>query len=81
MGGAGFCTRCGSSLFYRLKEPDAHLVWLGSFDDQGSFALRGEIYVDVKPTAYAFKGEHPRLTGAEFLASIGTPEAGSEGPT
>ena len=66
----GFCTRCGSSLFYRLKSPDTYIMTVGGFDDQAEFELVGEIHVDAKPPGYDFAGEHPRQTGAEFMASL-----------
>jgi len=66
----GFCRRCGSNLFYRLKEADRYLVSLGAFDDQSAFRLAGEIYIDAKPPSYDLAGDHPRLTGEEFLASL-----------
>lgn len=66
----GFCSHCGSSLYYRLKEADHYIVCTGLFDDQSVFRLAGEIYVDENPGGYAFAGDHPRLTGEEFLASI-----------
>ena len=66
----GFCRRCGSNLFYRLKAQDHYILQLGAFDDQSGFRLVGEIFIDEKPPGYAFGGEHPRQTGAEFLASM-----------
>ncbi len=66
----GFCSRCGTNLFYRLKETNHHVVWMGTFDDQAPFELVGEIYIDDKPAAYDFAGEHPRQTGEEFMASL-----------
>ena len=67
----GFCSECGSTLFYRFKEPEMYLMATGCFDDDELCQVAGEIYIDEKPSGYAFAGEHPRLTGAEFLASIG----------
>lgn len=67
----GFCSRCGSHLFYRLKPADQYIIWMGAFDDTSGFELATEIYIDDKPGAYAFAGEHPRLSGAEFMASVG----------
>ena len=67
----GFCSECGTNLFYRLKETGRHILCTGAFDDQTQFDLVGEIYVDEKPPGYAFAGDHPRMTGEEFLASIG----------
>lgn len=66
----GFCEYCGSNLFYRLKASDQYMMSMGAFDDQSEFRLVGEIFVDEKPPGYAFSGEHPRQTGAEFLASL-----------
>ena len=66
----GFCTECGGNLFYRLVEPDMYIMCVGCFDDAELFRLEGEIYVDEKPGGYDFAGEHPRLTGEEFLASM-----------
>ena len=66
----GFCRRCGSHLFYRLKDGDQYVVWTGAFDDPSAFRLAGEIFVDEKPAGYDFAGDHPRQTGAEFLASL-----------
>ena len=70
----GFCSKCGSNLFYRLKEPDHYILCMGAFEDESAFELVGEIYVDEKPPGYNFAGEHPRQTGAEFMASLGVSE-------
>ncbi len=67
-----FCGSCGSSLYYRLKEADHYIVCTGLFDE--SFELQGEIYIDENPGGYAFAGDHPRITGEEFLASMQAPE-------
>jgi len=68
-----FCTRCGTNLIYRMPETGMTIVQAGAFDDQSGLQLAGEIYVDEKPDAYNFQGDHPRQTGEEFLASIGAP--------
>lgn len=66
----GFCSACGSNLFYRLKETDQYVLCTGAFDDESAFELVGEIYIDEKPPGYGFAGDHPRQTGEEFLASL-----------
>lgn len=63
----GFCRHCGSNLFYRLVEKNTYFIWMGTFDNLEVFRLAGEIYIDEKPPGYEFAGEHPRMTGAEFL--------------
>lgn len=69
-----FCGRCGSSLWYRLTEPDAatadYYLSLGTLDDGNGVALTREIHIDGKPDGYAFAGDHTRLTGAEFEATL-----------
>ena len=67
----GFCGECGTTLFYKLSEPGMFMLATGSFDNPELFALGGEIYVDEKPSGCNFAGDHPRLTGAEFMASMG----------
>ena len=69
----GFCNRCGSSLFYRLADDhDAMLVVAAeAFDNPDDLTLEKHIYIDSKPTRYDFADDRPRLTEAEFLASIG----------
>jgi hypothetical protein len=63
----GFCRRCGTHLFYRLKEPVHYAIPVGLLDDPGALRLAKEIFVDEQPQAYAFAGERPRLTGAEVF--------------
>jgi len=67
----GFSKQCGTNLFYRLKEPNHYIMSSGPFEDQTKFTLAGEIYIDEKPPTYSLAGDHSRLTGAQFLASIG----------
>ncbi|MFT6580234.1 MAG: GFA family protein [Alphaproteobacteria bacterium] len=67
----GFCNKCGTHLFYRFKENNSFVVWVGAFDDNDSFTLANEIYIDNKPDGYSFAGDHPRLTEQEFLKSMG----------
>ena len=66
----GFCNKCGSSLFYYLKPADRYIMCTGSFDDADAFSIEGEIYIDEKPAGYDFAGDHPRLTGEQFMASM-----------
>lgn len=67
----GFCKNCGSSLFYRLKEdPDFWAIAAGALSLPAGMSLGKEIFVEEKPDYYAMAGDHPRLTGAEFMASL-----------
>src|SRR5690606_22005823 len=64
----GFCKRCGSSLFYRLKPKDVYVISVGAFDDATPFKAVCEIYVDAQPPGYALSGPLERLTEAETIA-------------
>jgi hypothetical protein len=68
-----WCANCGSNLFYRLTAgPKAgwHYLSLGLLDEPSLVPFGGEIYIDAKPECYAFAGDHPRLTAAEFEAAM-----------
>ena len=67
----GFCRRCGTSLFYYFKPDDRYVLCAGSFDNQSTFELTGEIFIDHKPPGYAFAGERSTMTEAEVLAKYG----------
>lgn len=67
----GFCSTCGSSLFYRSKQEGATwAVLVGSLDLPEGLSIRREIFVDEKPDCYDLAGERPRLTAAETLAEF-----------
>lgn len=69
----GFCSRCGSSLFWRLAEqPEGMLiVSVDALEDGGEFALDRHIYSDAKPDRYDFADDRPRVTEAELMKELG----------
>jgi hypothetical protein len=68
----GFCNNCGSSLFYRLNEVDEFwAVCAGALDIDFQIEISKEIFIDEKPDFYDLAGDRDRLTGAEFMASLG----------
>jgi len=44
----GFCKKCGSHLFYRLKENNEHQIPAGLFDNQANFNFDLQVFVDNK---------------------------------
>ncbi len=65
----GFCGRCGTSLFWRLKgEPSDWIVNLHALGDDHGMTIHEHIWVDQKPGFYDFSDATPRLTEAEFMA-------------
>lgn len=67
----GFCETCGSTIFFRLNDGSWFNVGAGTLDDQSLIPnIESHIYVDKKPHYYEFTDDSPRLTEAEFLASL-----------
>lgn len=67
----GFCKKCGTHLFYRLKHNNAHQMLVGQFDDQNDFHLDLQVYVDRKPAFYDFANKTRELTEAETIEEFG----------
>ena len=70
-----WCDSCGSSLFYRVTAEGpykgvAHVA-TGLFEDAGGLPLTNELYVDRRPSGYAFAGELGGMTKAEVEAMFG----------
>ncbi|MDH0303732.1 MULTISPECIES: GFA family protein [unclassified Pseudomonas] len=63
----GFCGRCGTHLFYRLKQNDFYAVPVGLLDGEENWDFNKQIFVDEKPTWYCFKNETEQLTGKEVF--------------
>ena len=64
----GFCSRCGSHLFYRLKEGKQYVIPIGLFDDHPEVSFDSQIFIDEKPGYYAFANQTTFMTGAEVFA-------------
>jgi hypothetical protein len=78
----GFCSVCGSSLFWRLTMPGPMQgmmsVAAGSLDSLDGLDLVSEVFIDHKPAGHAFAGERPRMTEAQVLEMAGvTPPGGA----
>ena len=64
----GFCNKCGSHLFYRLKEENHYYVTVGIFDNDESLVFDLEVFIEEKPKYYAFANETKKMTGEELFA-------------
>lgn len=63
-----FCTTCGTHLFYRLKQADQYIIPVGVFDAQTKLQFTEQIFMDEKPSYYAFSNHTHEMTGAEVFA-------------
>jgi hypothetical protein len=69
----GFCGRCGTHLFYRLKGNAHYALPVGLFDDL-QWTLEEQIFIDEKPPYYDFANVTQNKTGAEVFAQYAPPE-------
>lgn len=67
----GFCSQCGTHLFYRIKESGQHMVPVGVFEDGYDLAFKSQVFIDEKPSFYRFANETQNMTGAEVFALYG----------
>lgn len=69
----GFCNKCGTHLFYRLKQNKQYMMPVGLFDDEEMFIFDHQIFIDEKPSFYSFSNETNNMTGAEVFAKYTPP--------
>src|SRR3989338_3269929 len=67
----GFCKKCGTHLFYKLKAKSQYIVATGLFDDIKTYHFDHQIFIDEKPEYYAFENQTHNMTGAEVFAKLG----------
>lgn len=65
-----FCTTCGATLFWRMRDGSHQVVSAQAFDDPGQFTFASEIFIDENPGNYAFSNKTKKMTGAEFIAQF-----------
>ena len=62
----GFCSKCGSHLFYHLLPGDEYILPAGLFQDR-EFKLASEIFIDEKPAFYELKNDTRKMTGQQVF--------------
>lgn len=66
----GFCAKCGTHLFYRLKENKQHFIPSELFDNNASLHFSHQIFIEEKPDYYTFANDTHNMTGAEVFAQF-----------
>jgi hypothetical protein len=81
IGERGFCTECGSTLFWRAKDcaEGDWAVSAGALPDESVPDIFEHIWVDDKAPYYEFADDTPRRTAADCLS--GAPAAKPHGAT
>ncbi|MEH6345558.1 MAG: GFA family protein [Bermanella sp.] len=67
----GFCDKCGSHLFYRLKHSQQHMMLVGLFTEGLDFKFDHQVFIDEKPNYYCFSNDTQDLTRPEVFALYG----------
>ena len=70
----GFCTQCGSNLFYHIVDGADYQVSVGLFDDQSVFHMSLQVFSDRKPPYYEFANKTKLMTAAEVFAAFAPPQ-------
>ena len=64
-----FCSECGSTLWYRMTdEADRSYNFAAGLFETGDMPIALEVWIDEKPSGYAFAGARKQMTGPEVLA-------------
>lgn len=71
----GFCKKCGTHLFYRLKNSNYCNFPIGLFKETENFKFNMQIFIDSKPDCYDFANNTETMTEAEVIAKFGPPPA------
>ncbi|MEM7197954.1 MAG: GFA family protein, partial [Pseudomonadota bacterium] len=58
----GFCSSCGTHLFYRFNENGQMIIPTGLFTLPKDFVLDAQIFIDHKPNYYSLANETQMLT-------------------
>jgi len=67
----GFCSKCGTHLFIRVKQSGRYILPTGLFDrDLPDLVFDHQIFVDQRPSYYCFANETREQTGPEVFAGF-----------
>lgn len=69
----GFCSQCGSHLYYRLKQNDQYIMPIGLFANIKGVVFDHQVFIDQKPAYYSFADDTKNMTGEELFAQFAPP--------
>ncbi len=62
----GFCNKCGTHLFYRLKGSQEYQIPLGIFGNSVTPEFGLQVFIDKKPINYTFADKTKTMTEAQI---------------
>lgn len=63
----GFCSRCGTHLFYRLAKGGFYALSVGLFEEGGLWPFKLQVFIDEKPGNYEFANRTHEMTGEDVF--------------
>ena len=64
----GFCTECGTHLFFKFKESGEYNMPVGLFPNIEGLEMVMQYFIDQRPNYYCFSNETKEMTEAEIMA-------------
>ena len=64
----GFCSECGTHLFYQLKQTGEYNMPVGLFSNLEGLTMDMQYFSDQRPDYYCFSNETKEMTKAEILS-------------
>lgn len=64
----GFCTNCGTHLFYRLNKGGSYNMPVGLFSKLNNLVMTMQYFSDQRPDYYCFSNKTQEMTEAEIKA-------------
>ena len=69
----GFCSQCGSTLYYKMLKTASYSVSAEAFD-QSDYHFTSQIFIDRKPSYYSFRNETHNTREEEWFEWLRTNE-------
>ncbi len=64
----GFCGDCGGHLYWRMKDNSYNAVHIGVLENSDDLEFRTQLFVEAKPSHYAYANDTAMVTGEELFA-------------
>ena len=64
----GFCSECGTHLFFKFKESGDYNMPVGIFENLDGIEMDMQYFSDQRPNYYCFSNQTKELTKAEIIA-------------
>ncbi|GAC18181.1 GFA family protein [Paraglaciecola arctica] len=64
----GFCSECGTHLFYKFKETGEYNMPVGLFPNLPGLQMDMQYFSDMRPSYYCFSNETKEMTTDEIMA-------------